>query len=758
MVDKATQELKQPLDQRKEPELCQGHRVAGIAAAGNVGMEKALADEVKPKKIDIDSPDVLVNRELSWLSFARRVLALAEDPDLPLLERVKFAGIMGMLYDEFAMKRIGGIKRKIEKGKKKKKLSHGGLTPDEELKACRKELHKQAHLVSRMVRDELRPALAAAGIPILEYTELNDQQQVEMQRYFLESVEPILTPLAVDASHPFPFISNLGLNLAVVVTETKKKRNRFVRIKVPANRPRWVPLPGGTGYVPLEQVIMANLRLLFPKAAGLNCYLFRVTRGAKDDPWERVCLEEDEAELAPGCIIGMVTEELTTRKFAGVTRLQISADMPKKLQRWIAEQLNADPEDILSTEDLLGLADLMSFQVEGYPELRDPTHEPVTHPRLRLMDPGDPAEIFAEIRRGDILLHHPYHSFDSSILHFLQCAAVDPRVLAIKLTIYRTSSQSPIIQALVEAARQGKQVAVLVEITARFDEAPNIAWGRLLEREGVHVAYGMERLKTHVKLALVIREEADGIRRYVHVGTGNYHTGTARIYEDLGILSCDQELGANVAALFNELTSATPSPGYGKLMVAPHNLREHFTDLIHREVQHSQESRPSGIRAKMNQLQDTRMIRELYRAGQAGVPISLNVRGLCCLRAGVPGLSENIRVFCTLGRFLEHGRIYRFENGGTPEFFLGSADWMRRNLDRRMETMMPVTDPQLKQELEQTLRVLENDNCSAWDMQPDGRYVRRRPRKGEERRAAQEVFIDLIGRQAQPTDKIYRSP
>lgn len=752
MVNKATQEPKQPLDQRKEPELCQEHRVAGIAVAENVGIEKAVLDEVKPEKIDIDSPDVLINRELSWLSFARRVLALAEDPDLPLLERVKFVGIMGMLYDEFAMKRIGGIKRKIEKGKKKKKLSHGGLTPDEELKACRKELHKQAQLVSRLLRDELRPALAAAGIPILQYTELNDQQQVEIQRYFLESVEPILTPLAVDASHPFPFISNLGLNLAVVVTETKKKRNRFVRIKMPANRPRWVPLPGGTGYVPLEQVIMANIKLLFPRAAALNCYLFRVTRGAKDDPWERVCLEDDEAELAPGCIIGMVTEELTARKFAGVTRLQISADMPKKLQRWIAEQLNADLQDIFLTEGLLGLADLMNFQVEGYPELRDPPHEPVTHPRLRLMDPGDPAEIFAEIRRGDILLHHPYHSFDSSILRFLQSAAVDSQVLAIKLTIYRTNSQSPIIQALVEAARQGKQVAVLVEITARFDEAPNIAWGRLLEREGVHVAYGMERLKTHVKLALVIREEADGIRRYVHVGTGNYHPGTARIYEDLGILSCDQELGANVAALFNELTSATPSPAYGKLMVAPHNLREHFTELIHREVQHSLEGRPSGIRAKMNQLQDTRMIRELYRAGQAGVPISLNVRGLCCLRAGVPGLSENIRVFCTLGRFLEHGRIYRFENGGTPEFFLGSADWMRRNLDRRMETMMPVTDPQLKQELDQTLRVLENDNCSAWDMQPDGRYVRRRPRKGEERRAAQEVFIDLIGKQSQPAD------
>jgi polyphosphate kinase len=735
---------------RKKPILIKGGRASGVADEKDVRMEKESATGEKPEAIDVDSPSTLINRELSWLSFARRVLALAEDPDLPLLERVKFAGIMGMLYDEFAMKRMGGLKRKIEKRKKKKKkkLSPDGLSAEEELQSCREELHKQARLVSRLVHNELRPALATAGIPILEYTELDDQQQVQMQRYFLESVEPIITPLAVDASHPFPFISNLGLNLAVEVKENKKKRNRFVRIKVPTNRPRWVPLPDNSGFVPLEQVIASNLRLLFPKAAGFECHFFRVTRGAKDNPWERVPLVDDEDEFAPGSIMGMVTNELTARKFAGVTRLQVSADMPKKLQRWITEQLKADPKDILLTEGLLGLADLMNFQVEGYAELRDPIHKPATHHRLLHLDSRDTEDIFSEIRKGDILLHHPYHNFDSSILHFLQCAAVDPQVLAIKLTIYRTSSQSPIIQALIEAARQGKQVAVLVEITARFDEAPNIAWARLLEREGVHVAYGVERLKTHVKLALVVREEKDGIRRYVHVGTGNYHEGTARIYEDMGIISCDTELGANVAAVFNELTGATAPPNYGKLLVAPHNLREHFTELIRREAQHSQAGLPCGIRAKMNQLQDTRLIHELYRASQAGVPISLNIRGLCCLRAGVPGLSETIRVFSTLGRFLEHSRIYRFENGGDPEFFIGSADWMQRNLNRRMETIMPVSDAILKQELEQTLQIYENDNCSAWDMQPDGKYVMRRPHKGEECRAAQQVFIELIGRQS----------
>jgi polyphosphate kinase len=736
--------------QPKEPLLGKRGRPSGISTAKDVPLEKASDLAEKPEKIDVESPSTLINRELSWLSFARRVLALAEDPDLPLLERIKFAGIMGMLYDEFAMKRMGGLKRKIEKRKrkKKKKLSPDGLSAEEELRACREELHKQARLVSRLVSNKLRPALAAAGIPIMEYKELNDIQQKQMQRYFLDSVEPILTPLAVDVSHPFPFISNLGLNIAVEVKETKKKLNRFVRIKVPANRPRWVPLPDSTSFVPLEQVIASNLSLLFPKAAGLKCYFFRVTRVAKDDPWERTILEDAEADLIPGRLIGMVTQELTARKFAGVTRLQVSADMPKKLQRWICKQLKADPNELEPIKGLMSLADLMKLQVEGSPILRDPPHHPVVHPRLRHLDPSDLADIFAEIRKGDVLLHHPYHSFDSSILHFLQSAAIDPQVLAIKLTIYRTSSESPIIQALMEAARQGKQVAVLVEITARFDEAPNIAWGRRLEREGAHVVYGVERLKTHVKLALVVREEKDGIRRYVHVGTGNYHTVTARIYEDMGILSCEPELGSNVAALFNELTSATPSPGYGKLMVAPYNLRESFTDLIHREVRHSLADRPSGICAKMNQLQDARMIRELYLASQAGVPISLNVRGLCCLRVGVPGLSENIRVFSTLGRFLEHSRIYRFENGGNPEFFIGSADWMQRNLDRRMETVMPVTDSQLKQELEQTLQIYENDNCSAWDMQPDGKYVKRRPRKREKRSAAQQVFIELIGKQS----------
>jgi polyphosphate kinase len=689
--------------------------------------------------IEVGAPESYLNRELSWLSFARRVLALAEDRDQPLLERVKFAGIMGMIYDEFAMKRIGGLRRQIQNGAQRP--GPDGLTPLQELQACRRELHAQERQTARLVEDELRPALAAEGIPIRDVADLGPAHREQLSRYFAESVEPILTPLAVDAAHPFPFISNLGLNLAVQVVEEGRHRSRFVRIKVPTNRPRWVPLRGEGGWVPLEQVIAASLPALFPRARELQCYFFRVTRGAKDDPWTDLVTDE-EPELTPGAIIGMVTAELSARKFAGVVRLQVSADMPQELRHWLATQLGADPEDILPTGGMLALGDLMRLPVEGHAELRDPPHEPVTHPRLRHVDPGEPAAIFEEIRRGDVLLHLPYHSFDTSILQLLQSAAIDPRVLAIKLTIYRTSSQSPIIQALVDAARRGKQVAVLVEITARFDEAPNIVWGRELEQAGAHVAYGVERLKTHIKLALVVREEPDGIRRYVHVGTGNYHTGTARLYEDLGVLTADPELGANAAAVFNELTGGIPSPGYGKLMVAPHNLRERFTELIRREAEHARGGRPAGIRAKMNQLQDTQIIRELYLAGQAGVPISLNVRGLCCLRAGVPGLSERVRVYSTLGRFLEHGRIYRFENGGDPQVFIGSADWMSRNLNRRMEAIAPVVDPTLAAELEAILRVYEDDNCSAWDMQPDGSYVRRRPEEGEPCRPAQQVFID----------------
>ncbi len=687
-------------------------------------------------QVTATSFEAFINRELSWLAFARRVLALAQDAEVPLLERVKFTGIMGMLHDEFFMKRIGGLKRQIQAGVSKRSLD--GLTPLQELAACREEILAQTQQLSALIAGELRPALAAAGVPILDVADLDDEARAYLTRVFRQAVLPILTPLAVDAEHPFPFISGLGLNLAVTLAE--KRRKRFVRIKVPANRSRWIKLPTG-GFVPLEQVIAANLGELFPRERVAGVHYFRLTRGVEAE--DAMARNVDDAEvMLPGSIIRQVTDELKARRFAGVVRLQVSSDMPAELQRWLAEQVGAADEDVYQSDTLLGLADLLNLTVEGHEALRFPAHQPVTVPRLREAD-DSPAAFFAELRRGDILLHHPYHSFDSSVLRFLECAAADPQVLAIKLTIYRTSSDSPIVRALLEAARRGKQVAVLVEITARFDEAPNIAWGRLLEQEGVHVSYGVEKLKTHVKLAMVVREEEGNLTRYVHVGTGNYHTGTARVYEDLGLLSCDEVLAADVAAVFNELTSATPAPGYSRLLVAPATMRERFNLLIQREIEHARAGRPCGIRAKMNQLQDPAMIRELYRASQAGVPITLNVRGLCCLRPGVPGLSESIRVYSVVGRFLEHGRVYWFENGGDPEVFIGSADWMKRNLDSRVETIAPIGDPVLREQLRQILDVYDQDNASAWDLQPNGSYVRRQPAAGEPRRAAQEVFIAM---------------
>ncbi|MGB3212071.1 MAG: polyphosphate kinase 1 [Desulforhopalus sp.] len=694
------------------------------------------------KPINIDSFDAYINRELSWLAFARRVLELTRDPELPLLERVKFVGIMGMIFDEFVMKRLGGLKSKIEKDASH--ISSDGHTPQQELALCWPEMQRQTGILDDLIEKDIRPALQQAGIPIRNYESLSEDDIVFLRKYFNDFVFPILTPLAVDIGHPFPFISNLGFNIAIVMTEPSG-RTRFVRIKVPANRPRWIPLPGNRGFVPLEQVIAQNLASLFPLAASFQTSFFRVTRAAKDNPWERTRREDELAIHEPGSLIGMVTQELTLRKFAGIVRLEISRNMPPELRSWLMEQLDISADVIIPLESFLGCADLLDLKVDGKDELRDPPHIPTHHPRLHKIRENDYEGFFREIKKKDILIHLPYHSFDSSVLRLLQHAASDPNVLAIKLTIYRTSAGSPIIQALMDAVARGKQVAVLVEITARFDEAPNIAWGKMLERAGAHVVYGMERLKTHVKLAMVVREESEGIKRYLHVGTGNYHTGTAKLYEDLGILSCNDELGENVSRLFNELTGATPPLDYNLLLVAPHNMRERFTALIQQEAINKKEGKPSGIRAKLNQLQDRQLIRELYLASQAGVPITLNIRGLCSLRAGVKGLSDTIRVFSILGRFLEHSRIYRFENSGNPLFFIGSADWMQRNLNKRMESIMPVLDATIKEELEHILTIYESDNTNAWEMQPDGNYLRRKAEEGKGSIVAQDIFASLTG-------------
>jgi polyphosphate kinase len=686
------------------------------------------------------APEEFFNRELSWLSFARRVLSMAGDDSLPLMERVRFAGIVGMLHDEFSMKRLSGLKRRVEKGSRR--VAPGGLPVDELFYSVRDELLDQNAILSRVIREELRPLLAAEGIPIVDYGDLSEKQRTSLRGYFEESVEPILTPLAVDAEHPFPFISSLGLNLAAFVPEGKGKNERFIRVKVPGNRPRWVPFPDNRGFVPLEQVIAANLDLMFAIAPN-SVYGFRATRGAGGVDEEEAELTIEEAVQEPGSIVRQVSGELKARRFAGVTRLQVDPAMPKKRLAWLSEQLGISDDDIYPTEGIIGASALLELEVPARPDLLFPRHEPITHPRLRKIDDQNPSSFFEEIARGDILLHHPYVSFDTSVRRLVEVAAADPDVLAIKLTIYRTSSDSPIVRALAEAARRGKQVAVLVEITARFDEAPNIAWGQFLEKEGVHVSYGVERLKTHVKLALVVREEEGQIRRYAHVGTGNYHSGTARVYEDLGLLTADPEVCDDVAAVFNSLTGSTPFPECRRLLVAPSTMRKRFTKLIRREAEHARAGRPCGIWAKLNQLQDFDIIRELYAASQAGVPIDLNVRGLCCLRPGVPGLSENIRVFSVVGRFLEHSRIFRFENGGEPEHLLGSADWMRRNLDRRVETVLTVRDENVQRQLDEIIAAYSTDNTSAWDCDENGAYWRRTPKEGEPPSAVQETLIAM---------------
>jgi polyphosphate kinase len=697
-----------------------------------------MADLPGSGLVPLDSPEAFFNRELSWLAFARRVLELAADRDLPLLERVKFVGIEAMLHDEFFMKRMGGLVQQVRRGSTR--LSADGRTPAEELAACRSEIRAQMALLSQLMRTEIGPAMREAGIPLLDWRELDDAQRALLRRDFEQSVLPILTPLAIDAEHPFPFISGQGLNLLIQVPVALGGRERIVRLKVPTNRPRWIPVAGTGGFLPLEQLIAANLDLVIAPGGPFLPYLFRVTRAAEGEPLDGEDIDDAES-LLPGGIVRQVTRDLKARRFAGISRLKVASDMPPLLREWLVRQLGIEAEDVYSTDTFLGLSDLLSLRVPGAEHLLLPPHEPVDHPRLRSEDRGDPGSIFEEIARGDILLHHPYHSFETSVVRFLREAAEDPSVLAIKITIYRTSRDSPIIRALADAARQGKQVAVLVEITARFDEAPNIAWGQFLEREGVHVSYGVEKLKTHVKLALVVRDEPSGLRQYVHVGTGNYHTGTARIYEDLGLLTSDPGLCRDVALLFNQLTGALGPQPHTKLLVAPQDMRSRFVGLIRREAEHARAGRPCGIRAKMNQLQDHELIRELYSAGAAGVPISLDVRGLCCLRPGVPGLSENIQVFSIVGRFLEHARVYEFRNGGDVQYFLGSADWMKRNLDRRVESVAPVEDPELCRQLCEILDVFDADNCSRWDCAADGTYTRRSPAPGEPRRASQEVFL-----------------
>jgi polyphosphate kinase len=663
------------------------------------------------------------NRELSWLDFNARVLALAEDDRVPLLERAKFLAIFGQNLDEFFQVRVAGLKDQVAAGV-------GGSSPDgrtaaQQLLDIRDRLDALLPRMQSAFLDQVAPALADAGIKLSSWADLDEDDEKFLVETFEERIFPVLTPLAVDPGHPFPYISNLSLNLAVVVREADEDVRRFARVKVPDLLPRFVVLPDGERYVPLEQVIAAHLDKLFPGMAIEQHHAFRVTRNTD------LTLEEEEADD----LLAMVEVELRRRRFGRAVRLEIDAAMSDEVRELLQRELDVGDDELYVHTAPLDLGGLWAVYGLDRPDLKDPPYQRVTPARLVNSD-GERVSSFDAMRRGDILVHHPYESFRTTVEEFVRQASTDPHVLAIKMTLYRTSGDSPIARSLIRAVERGKQVAVIVELKARFDEGANIEWARQMETAGVHVTYGLIGLKVHAKAALVVREEADGLRRYCHLGTGNYNSRTARVYEDLGLLTCDPAIGADLTQLFNELTGYGRNIDYQRLLVAPRLMRAALVRLIQGEIDAAESVRgsasaeagtPGRITMKMNSLVDPGMIDELYRASQAGVEIDLIVRGICCLTPGVPGLSETIRVRSLVGRYLEHSRIYRFANGqgrGQPLHLIGSADLMPRNLDRRVETLTPVLDEALQARLDEVVDVELRDDRLAWTLGADGVWTR----------------------------------
>ena len=667
----------------------------------------APAMPVKNTRSDPADAQLFLNREISWLDFNDRVLQLSQDKSIPLLERVKFLAIFASNLDEFFMKRVGGLQRQRAGNLAERSLD--GMTVQEQLAAVHKAIGPMLTSMYRVWFDDLHPALKKQGVIIKRYTDLSPKDRELADEFFRKQVFPILTPLAVDPGHPFPFISNLSRSMGVMLEAPSGNRS-FCRIKLPENLPRWVPVGPANSFVPLEGVIAGNLELLFPGMKVLEHHLFRVTRNADIE------LDEEDADD----LLAMVTEELRKRRLAGVVRLELPDAMSEEMKLLLIEGIECDPDDIYLVPGPIDMDDLMALAFIDRPDLKYTPWQPLTPPRLQDED----ADIFAVIRQGDLLVHHPYDSFSASVERFIKSAVKDPKVLAIKQTLYRTSSDSPFVPALIRAAEMGKQVAVLVEIKARFDEQRNVELAQKLEKAGVHVVYGLVGLKTHSKIAMVVREEPDGLRTYCHIGTGNYNSKTAHLYTDLGLFTCNPLITSDVIELFHHLTGRSIKHDYGKLLVAPVNIRDRFLAMIKREIEHARAGKKAHIIAKMNALQDHKLIKALYEASQAGVKIELNVRGFCCLRAGVPGLSENIRVVSVLGRFLEHSRIYYFHNNGQEEFYIGSADWMVRNLDYRVEAITPIEDPAHQQTLREILDVTLNSAGYAWDLQPDGKWKR----------------------------------
>lgn len=693
------------------------------------------------------SASTLINRERSWIQFNQRVLAQALDPQTPLLEQAKFSAIFSNNLDEFFMVRVASLKSQVEAGVEQ--LSADGRSPLQQLLDIREQLTPLLQQQQHHYKHHLVPALREHSVEVLKYTELNGRQRDWTTHYFQSLVFAVLTPLAVDSAHPFPFISNLSLNVAVLIKDSATGSHQFARVKVPRSLPRFVDIPAELSelapvrtVVRLEEIIANNLDVLFPGITVTDHYFFRVTR---DADLEYLELEADD-------LLQAIEASLRKRRLEGrVVRLEVDDHMPQGVVDQLMKGMAVEEEDLYRIRGPLGLDDLFHLTTTPQPQLRYPPHHGRMPPPFRraqkslLADGSLPQEefesVFDVIRRGDVLVYHPYDLFTGSVEEFIDQAADDPEVLAIKLTLYRLSKESAIVDALERASENGKQVLALVELKARFDEDNNIQWARKLERAGVHVVYGVLGYKTHTKVTLVVRKECQGVRSYAHIGTGNYNAKTSRLYTDLGLFTCRPMIGQDLVELFNYFTGYGKQQRFRKLLVAPVTLRDRMEAMIQREITHAKAQRGGHIRAKMNSLVDPSIIKALYEASKAGVHIELVVRGMCSLRAGVPGLSECIRVVSIIGPFLEHSRIFWFGNGGNPEVYLGSADWMTRNLDRRVECLTPIEDPLLRQKLEALLSLYLQDNCGAWEMGPDGAYHPVVRRQDEARRDAQLALI-----------------
>ncbi|WP_243084926.1 RNA degradosome polyphosphate kinase [Streptomyces sp. 891-h] len=675
--------------------------------------------------------DRFLDREQSWLAFNERVLELAEDPETPLLERANFLAIFAGNLDEFFMVRVAGLKRRIATGVATRSAS--GLQPREVLEGIWNRSRELMARHAACYQREIAPALAAEGLHLIRWAELTEAEQARLFTLFRRQIYPVLTPLAVDPAHPFPYISGLSLNLAVVVRNPVSGHNHFARVKVPPLLPRFLEASPHR-YVPLEDVIAAHLEELFPGMEVLAHHMFRVTRN------EDLEVEEDDAEN----LLQALEKELMRRRFGPPVRLEVEESIDPYVLDLLVRELKVSEAEVCPLPgplDLTGLSGIASAM--DRPELKYPKYVAGTHRDLAEVESASPPDIFAALRQRDVLLHHPYDSFSTSVQAFLEQAAGDPDVLAIKQTLYRTSGDSPIVDALIDAAESGKQVLVLVEIKARFDEQANIKWARKLEEAGCHVVYGLVGLKTHCKLSLVVRQEGEVLRRYAHVGTGNYHPKTARLYEDLGLLTADQQVGADLSDLFNRLSGYSRRETYRRLLVAPRSLRDGLVSRIQREITHHRAGREAYIRIKVNSIVDETVCDALYHASMAGVPVEVWVRGICALRPGVPELSENIRVRSVLGRFLEHSRVFCFGNGGEPEVWLGSADMMHRNLDRRIEALVRVTDPAHRASLNRLLVTGMSDTTASWHLGPDGEWTRHaHDENGQRLPNVQEMLIE----------------